>query len=145
MMTRWRSGALWESRARGKSSFRSSAASRAIPLLVQALASEVANYRKAPGDFAKWRADHPQFDPTSLPLVQSRTHILEFALAGLDDDVLEVLRTLVAFRMPATYDTLEALLVGPDKTYAECPGPRSRAHRAGGPWAHRLGPRGEPL
>ena len=87
------------------------------PLLVQALASEVANYRKAPGDFARWRADHPQFDPTSLPLVQSRTHILQYALKGLDDDVLEVLRTLVAFRMPATYDTLEALLVGTDKTY----------------------------
>ena len=87
------------------------------PLLVQALASEVANYRKAPRDFARWRADHSQFDPTSLPLVQSRTHILEFALAGLDADVLEVLRTLVAFRMPATYDTLEALLVGEDKTY----------------------------
>jgi hypothetical protein len=46
------------------------------PLLVQALASEVANYRRAPGDFAQWRADHPQFDPTSLPLVQSQTHIL---------------------------------------------------------------------
>jgi tetratricopeptide (TPR) repeat protein len=92
------------------------------PLLVQALASEVANYRKAPGDFARWRADHPQFDPTSLPLVQSRTHILQYALSGLDDDVLGVLRTVVAFRMPATYDTLEALLVGADKTYANTQG-----------------------
>jgi hypothetical protein len=42
------------------------------PLLVQALAGEVANYKKSPGDFAQWRADHPQFNPTSLPLVQSR-------------------------------------------------------------------------
>jgi tetratricopeptide (TPR) repeat protein len=85
------------------------------PLVVQALASEVANYRKAPGDFAKWRADHPQFDPASLPLVQSRTHILEFALNGLSPKVREVLHTLVGFRMPASYATLEALLVGPDK------------------------------
>jgi Domain of unknown function (DUF4062) len=89
------------------------------PLLVQALASEVANYRKAPGDFAKWRADHAEFDPTTLPLVQSRTHVLHYALAGIDDDVLEVLRTLVVFRMPTTYDTLEALLVGADKTYSD--------------------------
>jgi tetratricopeptide (TPR) repeat protein len=85
------------------------------PLLVQALASEVANFRKAPGDFARWRADHSKFDPTSLPLVQSRTHILEFALNGLPAKVREVLHTLVGFRMPASYATLEALLVGPDK------------------------------
>jgi tetratricopeptide (TPR) repeat protein len=85
------------------------------PLLVQALASEVANYKRVPGDFGKWRADHPQFDPTSLPLLQSRTHILEFALKGLSAKVREVLHTLVGFRMPTSYATLEALLVGPDK------------------------------
>src|SRR6266849_1393640 len=79
------------------------------PLLVQALASEVANYKKAPGDFTQWRTDHPQFDPTSLPLVQSRTHILEFALKGLSAKVREVLHTLVGFRMPASYATLDAL------------------------------------
>jgi tetratricopeptide (TPR) repeat protein len=87
------------------------------PLLVQALASEVANYRKAPGDFAKWRADHPNFDPTSLRLVQSRTHILEFALNGLLPKIREVLHTLVGFRMPASYASLEALLLGPNKAY----------------------------
>ena len=85
------------------------------PLLLQALASEVAKYRNAPGDFAQWRADHPQFDPTSLPLVQSRTHILAFALQGLETEASEVLHTLVGFRMPASYATLEALLVGADK------------------------------
>jgi hypothetical protein len=85
------------------------------PLLVQALASEIANYRKAPGDLAQWRMDHPQFDPISLQLVQSRTHILEFALNGLSTEVREVLHTLVGFRMPASYATLLALLVGPGK------------------------------
>jgi tetratricopeptide (TPR) repeat protein len=85
------------------------------PLLVQALASEVANYRKAPGDFTQWRADHPQFDPTSLPLALSRTHILAFALEGVSAKVREVLHTVVGFRMPASYATLEALLVGPHK------------------------------
>jgi tetratricopeptide (TPR) repeat protein len=88
------------------------------PLLLQALAGEVAKYRNAPGDFAQWRADHPQFDPTSLSLVQSRTHILEFALRNLSANVRDVLNTIVTFRMPASYATLEALLVGADKA---CP------------------------
>ena len=29
------------------------------PLLIQALASQVAHYRPAPGDFERWRRDHP--------------------------------------------------------------------------------------
>jgi tetratricopeptide (TPR) repeat protein len=85
------------------------------PLLIQALASEIANYKKAPGDSEKWRKDHPQFDPTSLPLVQSRTQILDYALRGLTKSVREVLHTLVGFRMPASYATLDALLVGRNK------------------------------
>jgi hypothetical protein len=88
------------------------------PLVVQALASEVANYRKAPCDFAQWRADHPQFDPTSLPLVQSHTHILEFALNGLSTNVREVLNMLVGFSRAVSYVRLEALLVGPVKPAA---------------------------
>lgn len=55
------------------------------PLLIQALAREVARYRRAPGDFEQWRRDHPGFDPFSLPLVQVKSHILEYALRGLDD------------------------------------------------------------
>jgi tetratricopeptide (TPR) repeat protein len=85
------------------------------PLLVQALASEVANYRKKPGDFAQWRQDHPQFDPTSLLLKQAQTHILQYALNGISTNVRQVLHTIVGFRMPASYATLEALLVGPNK------------------------------
>jgi tetratricopeptide (TPR) repeat protein len=91
------------------------------PLLVQALASEVANYKRAPGDFARWRTDHRRFDPASLPLRQSRTHILAFALEGISDKVREVLHTLIGFRMPASYASLEALLVGPDKIFDSAP------------------------
>jgi tetratricopeptide (TPR) repeat protein len=87
------------------------------PMLVQALASEVANHRKAPGNFALWRADHPQFDPSTLTLVQSRTHILQFALQGLAAEHREVLHTIVGFRMPASYGALEALLVGSGKLF----------------------------
>lgn len=88
------------------------------PLLVQTLASEIAVYRKAPGDFVQWREDHPQFDPTRLPLVKSRTHILDFALKGIPPRIREVLHTLVGFRMPASYVTLEAILVGMSKACA---------------------------
>jgi tetratricopeptide (TPR) repeat protein len=85
------------------------------PLLIQALASEVAQYRTAPGDFEKWWRDNPDFNPFNLPLVQVKSHVLEFALRGLDDKAQQVLRTIAAFRMPARYDTLAALLIGRKK------------------------------
>ncbi|MET0626149.1 MAG: DUF4062 domain-containing protein [Pyrinomonadaceae bacterium] len=85
------------------------------PLLIQALASEVARYRPAPGDFDAWRRAHPDFNPSALPLVQVKSHVLAFALRGLDDKAQQVLRTIAAFRMPAGYDTLVALLIGKRK------------------------------
>jgi tetratricopeptide (TPR) repeat protein len=89
------------------------------PLLIQALASEVARYRPAPGDFDAWRRDNPDFDPFSLPLVQVKSHVLAFALRGLDDKAQQVLRTIAAFRMPARYDTLASLLIGEGKPCAD--------------------------
>jgi tetratricopeptide (TPR) repeat protein len=89
------------------------------PLLIQALASEVARDRHAPGDFDAWRRAHPDFDPFGLPLVQVKSHVLEFALRGLDDKAHQVLRTIAAFRMPARYDTLAALLIGEGKPCAD--------------------------
>jgi tetratricopeptide (TPR) repeat protein len=92
------------------------------PLLLQALAGEVARFRPSPGDWERWRQAHPDFDPFGLPLVQARSHVLAFALMGLDERSQKVLNTVAAFRMPARYDTLAALLVGPDKT---CPDERT--------------------
>lgn len=89
------------------------------PLVVQALASEVARYRRAPGDFEEWRRGHPDFNPFSLPLVQVKSHVLEFALHGLDDKARQALRVIAAFRMPARYDTLTALLMGEGKACAD--------------------------
>jgi tetratricopeptide (TPR) repeat protein len=89
------------------------------PLLIQALASEVARYRPAPGDFDAWRRAHPDFNPFGLPLVQVKSHVLAFALRGLDDKAQQVLRTIAAFRMPASYDTLTALLIGEGKPCAD--------------------------
>jgi tetratricopeptide (TPR) repeat protein len=89
------------------------------PLLIQALASEIARYRPAPRDFDQWLRDNPDFDPFSLPLVQVKSHVLEFALRGLDDKAQQVLRTIAAFRMPARYDTLASLLIGEGKPCAD--------------------------
>ncbi|MBI5387149.1 MAG: DUF4062 domain-containing protein [Verrucomicrobia bacterium] len=82
------------------------------PLLIRALAGEVAAFRGGPGDFDQWRAKNPKFDPTRLPLKNAKTHVLEYALRGLKDEHRKVLHTIAAFRMPATWETLRALLVG---------------------------------
>lgn len=82
------------------------------PLLLRALAGEVAEYKPAPGDFDRWHNDHPDFNPAALPLKNARTHVLEFALRGLDEVQRGVLHTIAAFRMPATWGTLRAVLVG---------------------------------
>ncbi|MEM9431566.1 MAG: hypothetical protein AAGA32_19015 [Pseudomonadota bacterium] len=89
------------------------------PLLIRALAAEVANYRPAPRDFTRWRADNPGFDPATLPLSASRSHILTYALQGLTPAEREVLITIVGFRLPTAYDTLLALSVGEGKACAE--------------------------
>ncbi len=89
-------------------------------LLIQALANEVANYRRAPGNFDRWQKDHPGFDPFNLSRDrESKTHLLTFALRGLDEVAREVLEIVAAFRMPTTYDTLTALLTGKEKLFKE--------------------------
>ena len=87
------------------------------PLLMQSLASEVANYRRAPRDFERWQKDHPDFNPFTLPMTQVKGHVLGFAMQGLYKNVRKVLETIAAFRMPAQYDTLTAIFVGEDKIF----------------------------
>jgi Domain of unknown function (DUF4062) len=81
------------------------------PLLIRALAGEIAEYKPAPGNFDQWIADNPHFNPGDLDLKNAKTHVLEYALRGLPDEPRKVLHTIAAFRMPATWDTLRALLV----------------------------------
>jgi tetratricopeptide (TPR) repeat protein len=76
------------------------------PLLIRALAGEVARFRRAPGDFDAWRRAHPAFDPFSLPLVQVKSHVLAHALGNLEADEREVLHTIAAFRSPVDYHTI---------------------------------------
>jgi hypothetical protein len=92
------------------------------PLLLRALAGEVAEYRDAPGNFDHWRRDHPDFNPAALSLQNAKTHVLEFALRGLSKTQGHVLHTIAAFRMPATWDTLRAVLTGEGKP---CPDNRA--------------------
>lgn len=88
------------------------------PLLIQALASVVANYRRAPGDFDLWLKSNPSFDPFNLPREHVKSNVLEHSLNSLSEEARQVLYIVAAFRMPATYDTLASLLVGEDKRFA---------------------------
>lgn len=81
------------------------------PLLIRALAGEVARYRRAPCDFDQWRSANPDFSPFRLPIVQRQSHVLQFALSGLEATELYLLQTLAAFKSPATYSSLVDLLV----------------------------------
>lgn len=89
------------------------------PLLLQALAGEVARFRPAPGDYDAWHKAKPQFNPFKLGLKQAKSHVLEFALQGLSKQEWKALHTIAAFRMPAQYETLQQLLIGEDKPCAD--------------------------
>lgn len=91
------------------------------PLLLQALAGEVARFRPASGDFDAWKAQNPNFNPFLLDLVQAKTHVMHFALQGLSEAERKVLRTIAAFRMPTGYDTLLAVCTGEGKPCATSP------------------------
>jgi tetratricopeptide (TPR) repeat protein len=92
------------------------------PLLIQALAGEVKRYRKAPGDFEKWRKANPRFDPSKFAKTkEAMAHVLEYALTGLEVEGSKVLQTIAAFRMPTGYDTVAAVLVGEHKACANDP------------------------
>ncbi|MDB6124001.1 MAG: hypothetical protein JWQ71_2994 [Pedosphaera sp.] len=93
------------------------------PLLLRALAGEVADFRPSPGNFDQWRTANPDFNPAGLPLKNAKTHVLEFALCGLGQTQHRVLHTIAAFRMPATWDTLRALLVNSEGGNPRRPNP----------------------
>jgi len=89
-------------------------------LLIQALTGEVTkNYHRAPGDLERWLGDNPRFNPAKYPDLKDRmSHVLDFALKGLNDKARNVLDTIAAFRMPTPYETLSALFIGEEKACA---------------------------
>jgi tetratricopeptide (TPR) repeat protein len=84
------------------------------PLLIRALAGEVARFRGAPGNFDLWRKYNPNFEPFKLPLDQVKTHVLEHALTNLEPAARRLLTTIAAFRAPARYETLLRLHQTPE-------------------------------
>jgi len=84
------------------------------PLMIRALAGEVANYKRKPGDIDRWLAANRDFERilfSKAKVDEAQAHILDYALRGLTNAEKRVLHTIAAFRMPASYDTLAALLV----------------------------------
>jgi hypothetical protein len=81
------------------------------PLLIQILAGVVAEFRDAPGEFDAWLRANTDFSVFGLPLVQVRSHILEYALRGLAARKRKVLQTVAGIRMPVGIATLRALFV----------------------------------
>ncbi len=95
------------------------------PLLIRALAGEVARYRRAPGDFDEWVTHNPDFGRVlaNLRSEDRKAHVMDYALRGLKPAEKQVLDTIAAFRMPATYTTLAALFVSDGQGKS-----RSKAH-----------------
>ena len=89
------------------------------PLLLQILAGEIARFRPARGNFGRWHAANPAFNPFSMQMKQAKTHILEFAFQGLSEAQMKVLQTIAAFRMPTQYETLLAVCAGENKPCAD--------------------------
>lgn len=85
------------------------------PLLIQLLAHEVADFRDAPGDFDAWKAANPNFNPFGLELANVQSHVLAYAMRGLSAAELRTLHVIAGFRMPASMETIKALLVRTDK------------------------------
>ena len=56
-----------------------------------------------------------RLQPRGAVAKNARTHVLEFALRGLRTAQRDVLHTIAAFRMPATWETLHTLLVGEEQ------------------------------
>ena len=110
------------------------------PLLVQALASEVANNHGLPGDWDDWRAKRPDFNPFRYKrrLVKLRTHILEHSFRGLPKDAVDVLDVLPALRLATEYQHLHGIFLSQDGTShlgitdKESPPSRHRNFKTGG-------------
>lgn len=79
------------------------------PLLVQALAGEVARWLPSPGNLEHWLDAHPGFDFSTLPAHQIKSHVLWYAMRGLPECARWVLNIISAFRMPVKYADLAAI------------------------------------
>src|SRR5262249_36012134 len=88
---------------------------RSYPLGIRALAGAVTRSRYANGSLKAWMKENPGFDLTTLNFVQSRNHVLAYAMKGLEALPLFTLATIAAFRWPPTFDMIAETSVGPSK------------------------------
>jgi tetratricopeptide (TPR) repeat protein len=81
-------------------------------LLLRVVCGMIADYRKKPYDFDGWRAD-PIYGGglklSELELKQRYTHILDYALRGLDEATRKLLCRIAVISEHATYETLAVL------------------------------------
>ncbi len=81
-------------------------------LLLKIVCGMIADYRRKPHDFDAWRAD-PIYGGglklSEVELKQRYTHILHFALAGLNELTRKLLCRIAVISENATYDTLAVL------------------------------------
>ncbi len=82
------------------------------PLSIRAIAAEVGNFRQAPGDFARWSAEHPDF--ADVVRVRSGRHVLDFAMQGLSDDELLVLKPIAWNAQSTPFEELASVLPDAD-------------------------------
>ncbi len=76
-------------------------------LLLNIIAGRIANYRPAPGNFDRWYAEEGrELKLSDLELGQRRTHVLQYALTGLTDELRKLLGQIATFRYPVDYQTL---------------------------------------
>ena len=113
MKTPLNSGALLRSSGARDELLPFSARSAKHPLLIQALAGEVKRYRKHLAISTNGERQIRNSIRTSfLELKDAMAHVLEFALRGMDDKGAKGLANNRSFRMPTSYDTLAAVLIG---------------------------------
>ena len=79
-------------------------------LLIGVLAGRIVNYHSAPGNFDTWYKDEGHaLRLSELDMRQRRTHILMYALDGLQPKLRQLLRRIAAFRYPVDYVALSVV------------------------------------
>jgi hypothetical protein len=81
------------------------------PLTLRVLSGEIKNNKKAGRNLDQWLRIQSGFDPTTLQLVQRKTHILQIALRGLSATQVAALASIAAFRGPAAFEDLCRILI----------------------------------
>jgi tetratricopeptide (TPR) repeat protein len=81
-------------------------------LVLRIVCGMITDYRPKPGDFDAWRADPYTgggLRLSELPLVQTYTHILEYAFRGLGEKQRELLSRIAVLSDSAEYNTVAIL------------------------------------